>query len=250
VILACLVGVAVPAFKRHWWHLGLLLSPFFLVVIASHLKIYPFAGRLLLFLTPGICVLFGYFGLFVLERLTRGLKRAKSEEIPLVSHLLVWFVVVVLGNFAYVSAARNVHTFNSIDFLDYETGKSNFEYAVERINLLHVFRARKASGAMMVYYNSDRALQYYTQFKALKLDETRLPSPILPGKDAKFGDNRLQVAVESYKYVWFLQTDPRKDGWNIEESVKRLGFRIVQQEHYGDTKIWCVKPPKLVVESK
>lgn len=257
VISACIFGVSVNVYKRNWLELGFLLAPFVLVVIAAYLKIYPFAGRLLLFLTPAMCVLFGYLGLFILERLVRALKHAKSQEIPLISNLLVWFVVVALGIFAYSNADKKYHTTITFNYLgaekakaSYENGKSNFEYAVERINLLHEFRARKATGAMMVYYNSDRAMQYYTQFKGLKIDETRLPSPILPGKGAEFGDTRLKAAVQANKYVWFLQSDPRQDGWTIEESVKRLGFRIVQQEHYGDTKIWCIKQPKPIAESK
>jgi hypothetical protein len=98
--LCCLVGIAVFAWRRQWFVLGLCLLPAGVNLFAAALRLYPYGGhiRLAIYLGPAVCLLFAAGLADFRRRFHRLLSQPRADVATL----------IVLGLIGLGSIARDV----------------------------------------------------------------------------------------------------------------------------------------------
>ena len=174
-----------------------LLAIFFLTLLASYLTLYPFAGRMILFLAP-VLILFLAEGIEAIAGLF-----ARSRILP-------WIVRILLAVYLlYSPVSVSVENFLAPKYQEHI--RPTMEYLRDY---------RKDGDLVYVYYWAEQAVRYYAPKYGMDM------STFILGADhrnnpADYSDDL--EALRGHERVWFLFSHVYEDG-NLNERNLILGM--------------------------
>lgn len=152
---------------------GIFASSFLLLIFASLLHIYPFSGRLILFLLP-------MFLLFMMKPLDTVLESKKTKL----------FIVLLLMFFAFYPQMMEINQFiHAKTFSRGEHPREMMDFIMKNI---------KKDDVIFVDKNSNTEFAYYSSFKNIKNKIIQEPQ--------KVNDKEFLNSLEKKKYYWFYLT--------------------------------------------
>lgn len=188
--LAFLIG-AVSLWGRNRMRLALLLGPLLFTLFASGLHLYPFHGRVLLFLTPGLLLLIG-----------EGVSALQTTARPAVPALLAGLLL-----FHPAMAAVN----HLVKSQEYEAMPLR-----DLRGVLEALRSDPAATApVYVYYGADRVFEYYGPRLGFAPEQVHWGSS--PGRRGTYAVDGLRELflgdlkrLRDYEQLWLVVTNARR----------------------------------------
>jgi hypothetical protein len=191
-----LLGI-IYLFKHNKPWLLLLILPIPITVGASMLQLYPFVGRLLLFLVPGVLIIMAA-GIEYLSQLTWNTQRA--VPVALLGLLLLHPLVNAVSNAAE-------HT-------PYE--RENIKAILE-----HVERYKRPQDELYIYYTAAPALKYYWKHYNLGTMTTFYGHSPRTNWDDYLQDMQM---LRGHSRVWLIFSHVSRDKANMDEEIFFLFF--------------------------
>jgi hypothetical protein len=201
-VLAVVFGLIV-CFPRDRRRLVAWIAPGALALIAAALRIYPFEGRLILFVLPGLY--------FVVAEGMEELRVRTISSGPLL-FATVWLLLLI---HPVASMWRGL------------ISPRYFEHA--RPVLQYVSASRRSGDVVYVYYGAQYAMRYYLETRPLVLADLPTPSLFAPPADRQAG--WYPAALLSRPPSFLVGTASREDWLGYQKQVESLA---------GHARVWVI----------
>lgn len=206
--LCAVVGAAV-LWRRDRRVLATWIVPAALSLLAAFAGVYPFDGRVVLFVVPALYLL-------IAEGAEELVRRAKPVPLPLAGALVASVLAFLLLFHPAVSAARGWRLPRNLEEL--------------RPVLERVSAQRRPGDAVFLYYGSQYAARYYLETRRLSLDDLPL-SELLAPTTAEVTRDWFGPALHSRPPGFFVGSISRKDPSQYARELDALA---------GQARAWVV----------